>query len=98
MLMEGVPTHLNAREVGQAMASVVGVKGIHDLHVCNITSGLDALSSHVVASVGADRDAVLWRLQQLLQDRFGVDHATLQVVEQRLDRVQREQSQRGPGN
>lgn len=63
-----------------------------------ITSGLDALSSHVVVSVGADRDAVLWRLLQLLQDRFGIDHATLQVVEQRSDRVQRDQSQQGLDN
>jgi len=93
VLMEGVPTHLNAKEVGQAMAGVPGVKEVHDLHIWTITSGLDALSSHVVVSVGADRDAVLWRLQQLLQDRFGIDHATLQVVEQRSDRVQREQSQ-----
>ncbi|HEY6262780.1 MAG TPA: hypothetical protein VIW47_14375 [Nitrospiraceae bacterium] len=33
VLMEGVPTHLNAKEVGQAMAGVPGVKGIHDLHI-----------------------------------------------------------------
>lgn len=59
VLMEGVPTHLDAREVGQAMASVAGVKGIHDLHIWTITSGLDALSSHVVVPVGEDRDAVL---------------------------------------
>lgn len=63
-----------------------------------ITSDLDALSFHVVVSVGADRDAVLWRLQQLLQDRFGIDHATLQVVEQRSDWVQRDQSQQGLDN
>ncbi len=88
VLMEGVPTHLNAREVGQAMASVSGVKGIHDLHIWTITSGLDALSAHVVVPVGADRDAVLGHLQQLLQDRFGIDHVTLQIVEDRSDRVQ----------
>jgi len=58
------------------------VKEVHDLRIWAITSGLDALSSHVVVSVGADRDAVLWRLLQLLQDRFGIDHATLPAVEQ----------------
>jgi cobalt-zinc-cadmium efflux system protein len=86
--MEGVPTHLNAKEVGQAMASVPGVKGVHDLHIWTITSGLDALSSHVVVSVGEDRDEVLDRLQQLLRDRYKIDHTTLQVVEERSDRVQ----------
>lgn len=88
VLMEGVPTHLNATEVGQAMAGVPGVKGIHDLHIWTITSGLDALSSHVVVSVGEDRDAVLGHLQSLLRDRFGIDHVTLQIVEKRSDRVQ----------
>jgi cobalt-zinc-cadmium efflux system protein len=86
--MEGVPTHLNAKEVGQAMADVPGVKGIHDLHIWTITSGLDALSSHVVVSVEEDRDEVLERLQSLLRDRFEIDHVTLQIVEKRSDRVQ----------
>ena len=88
VLMEGVPTRLDAKEVGQAMAGVPGVKGIHDLHIWTITSGLDALSAHVVVPVGEDRDAVLGRLQQLLRDRCGIDHVTLQIVEERSDRVQ----------
>jgi cobalt-zinc-cadmium efflux system protein len=88
VLMEGVPTHLDAKEVGQAMAGVPGVKGIHDLHIWTITSGLEALSAHVVVPVGEDRDAVLGRLQQLLRDRCGIDHVTLQIVEERSDRVQ----------
>jgi len=90
VLMEGVPTHLDAKEVGQAMAGVLGVKGIHDLHIWTITSGLDALSAHVVVLVGEDRDAVLGRLQSLLRDRWRINHATLQIVEERSDRVQME--------
>ena len=88
VLMEGVPTHLDAKRVGQAMAGVPGVKGIHDLHIWTITTGLDALSSHVVVSMGEDRDEVLERLQVLLRDRFGIDHVTLQIVEKPADRVQ----------
>jgi cobalt-zinc-cadmium efflux system protein len=38
--------------------------------------------------VGEDRDEVLERLQSLLRDRFGIDHVTLQIVEERSDRVQ----------
>jgi cobalt-zinc-cadmium efflux system protein len=85
VLMEGVPTRVDVREVGQAMANVAGVKGIHDLHIWTITSGLDALSSHVVVPVGEDRDAVLCRLQQLLRERFHIEHVTLQVVEEGQD-------------
>ena len=87
VLMEGVPTHLDAKEVGQAMVGVPGVKGIHDLHIWTITSGLEALSSHVVVPVGEDRDEVLERLQSLLRDRYRIDHAALQVVDERSNRV-----------
>lgn len=88
VLMEGVPTHLNPNEVGQAMVDVAGVQEIHDLHIWTITSGLDALSAHVVVSLGEDRDVVLDRLQSLLRDRWRIDHATLQIVEKRSDCVQ----------
>ncbi|MEP6933198.1 MAG: cation diffusion facilitator family transporter [Nitrospirota bacterium] len=88
VLMEGVPTHLNAKAVGQAMAGMPGVKEIHDLHIWTITSGLDALSAHVVVSAGENRDVVLSHLQSLLRDRFGIDHVTLQIVEERSERVQ----------
>ena len=87
VLMEGVPAGVDAREVGRAMADVPGVKGIHDLHIWTITSGLDALSSHVVVPVGEDRDAVLQHLQQLLAEQFGIEHVTLQIVEQASDRI-----------
>ena len=88
VLMEGVPTHLDAKQVGQAMAGVPGVKGIHDLHIWTITSGMDALSAHVVVPLEEDRDAVLGRLQSLLRDQWKIEHATLQIVEERSDRIQ----------
>ena len=88
VLMEGVPTQLDATEVGQAMAGVPGVEGIHDLHIWTITSGWDALSAHVVVSVGEDRDAVLGRLQSLLRDRWKIEHTTLQIMEERSERIQ----------
>ncbi|MCC7472490.1 cation transporter [Candidatus Nomurabacteria bacterium] len=87
ILMEGVPTGVDAREIGRAMAGVPGVKGVHDLHIWTITTGMDALSSHVVVPVGEDRAAVLQCLQQLLAERFGIEHVTLQIVEEGSDRI-----------
>jgi len=56
-----------------------GVVSVHDLHVWTITSGFPALSAHVL--VGADEDCHGRRreLELLLQERFGIDHTTLQV-------------------
>jgi cobalt-zinc-cadmium efflux system protein len=87
VLMEGVPSRLEASEVGRAMAAVTGVKTIHDLHIWTISSGLDSLSSHVVVSRGMDRDRLLEQLSDLLRERFGIAHVTLQIVEEREDQV-----------
>ena len=82
-------TNSSGRQRGRTSHSRrAGVKGVHDLHIWTITSGLDALSAHVVVPVGEDRDTVLGRLQSLLRDRFGIDHVTLQIVEERSGRVQ----------
>jgi hypothetical protein len=42
----------------------------------------------VVVAVGENGDTVLGRLQSLLRDRWRINHATLQIVEERSDRVQ----------
>jgi cobalt-zinc-cadmium efflux system protein len=88
VLMEGVPSHLNAKDIGDALASVTGVQEVHDLHIWSITSGRDALSAHIIVPSGEDRDSVLRNLQQLLQERFHIDHVTLQMMEQRSERIQ----------
>ena len=49
--MEGVPPHLNAKEIANAMIKVGGVREVHDLHIWTITSGRDALSAHIIVSV-----------------------------------------------
>lgn len=82
VLLEGTPAHINLKAVEEAMRSVPGVAAVHDLHVWTITSGMDALSAHVVLAEGTEpRDAqnVLERLNVQLKDEFGIDHTTIQV-------------------
>lgn len=82
VLLEGTPAHINLAEVAQAMQSVPGVKAVHDLHVWAITSGLDALSGHVVLAEALELQAgpdVLETLSARLKERFGIDHTTLQI-------------------
>jgi hypothetical protein len=56
-----------------------GVRAVHDLHVWTLTSGRDALSAHVRVDDLADGRHVLGDLQQLLHDRFGIEHVTIQL-------------------
>jgi cobalt-zinc-cadmium efflux system protein len=81
VLLEAVPAHLDLAEVLHAMEDSEGVSGIHDLHIWTISSGMHALSAHVVVSSCdlGQNDAILGRLRGMLLDRFGLDHVTLQI-------------------
>ncbi len=91
VLLEGTPAHINVAAVEQAMLKLNGVAAIHDLHVWTITSGIEALSAHVVLNQGADSEAAtefLDTLNAALKREFGVDHTTIQI--EHLSRSDRE--------
>lgn len=82
ILLEATPAHINLAEVEQAMLSVEGVSSVHHLHAWTITSGIDALSAHVVLAEGVPASVlptVLERLSTLLSEKFKLNHSTLQV-------------------
>jgi cobalt-zinc-cadmium efflux system protein len=79
VLMEGTPTHIDLDEVRDVLACVPGVRGVHDLHVWTITSGMEALSAHLVSDGSSPYGTVLSRVQVTLHERFGIDHATVQI-------------------
>ncbi len=82
ILMESVPGHIDVTEVERGMAgAVAGVVAVHDLHIWTISSGLHALSAHVVveaAAVGRN-DEILTAVKLTLRDRFHIEHATIQI-------------------
>ena len=52
---------------------------MHDLHVWEITSGFPALSAHVLVHPGDDCHGIRLELERLVDERFGIEHTTLQV-------------------
>ncbi len=79
VLLEAAPKGMDPSEIGQAMAGHPGIEQVHDLHVWEVTSGFPSLSAHVVVASGADCHGKRRELQQLLLDRFEIEHTTLQV-------------------
>jgi cobalt-zinc-cadmium efflux system protein len=67
------------REVAAEMLAVPGVVEVHDLHVWTVGSGFPSLSAHVLVEPGADCHAIRLQLANLLGERFGLSHSTLQV-------------------
>jgi len=79
VLLEAAPEGMNVDEIGNALAAYSGVTDVHDLHVWTITSGFPSLSAHVLVRSGDDCHAIRRELEQLLAERFHIDHTTLQV-------------------
>jgi cobalt-zinc-cadmium efflux system protein len=83
VVLEGSPEGLVPEQIGRALAARPHVVEVHDLHVWELQSGFPALSAHVTVAADCDCHAVRNELALLLHDRFGIDHATLQVDHER---------------
>jgi cobalt-zinc-cadmium efflux system protein len=79
VLLEGTPSDVNPAELRRAVEGVEGVAGAHDLHVWSLTSGVNAMSVHVVRAGGASHDDVLARVRRRVTSDFKIAHATVQV-------------------
>ncbi len=78
VLMEGVPPHLDIREVGNAMAGIDKVLSIHDLHIWTLSSGMIVLTAHVEIEDLVQWQTILTQLRHLLEEEFDIHHVTLQ--------------------
>ena len=81
ILMEGTPAGISLLDIEQKLLSHPQVQTVHDLHVWSITSGLNALSCHVVVDGDMsihESSLVIASLEQSLLE-LGIDHATIQV-------------------
>ena len=79
VLLEGTPADVNIAELRAAIAAMGGVADVHDLHVWSLTSGVNALSVHVVAIDGNDLGDLLSRVGECASHRFRIAHVTVQV-------------------
>jgi cobalt-zinc-cadmium efflux system protein len=79
VLLEAAPRGLNPDEIGRALATEHHVVEVHDLHVWEVTSGMPSLSAHITVRAGCDTQSHRRQLADLLRERFGIEHTTLQV-------------------
>jgi|ERR1044071_1648312 cobalt-zinc-cadmium efflux system protein len=79
ILIEGTPSHLCHEEIKSSLLNVKGVTGVFDLHVWTITSGIYALSAHVVVLNINKSQAILQEINSTLEKNFKISHATIQI-------------------
>lgn len=79
VLLEAAPAGMSVKQIGEAITAHAHVESLHDLHVWEVSSGFPALSAHVLVHPGDDCHAIRRELERMLDERFRIDHTTLQV-------------------
>jgi len=79
ILMEGVPINISYEEVKKAILQIKGVTGVFDIHIWTITSGMDAITAHVVVSDPSKSQIILKEISSILENRFKITHTTIQI-------------------
>ncbi len=82
ILLEGTPAHINIVSLREQLCGVNGVGSVHDLHVWTLTSGVLAMSCHIVAeNESYNRTDLLARVNGVAKTQFHIDHTTIQIEE-----------------
>ena len=79
ILIQAAPQDLDLDALAVDLAAIDGVVDVHDLHVWTLTSEMDVASAHLMIGVDQDAHALLDGARSVLQERYGIAHATLQV-------------------
>ena len=79
ILMEGVPANISPEEVKNAILDIKGVTGVFDLHIWTITSGMNAISAHVVIIDRTRSQTILQEINAILERKFKISQATIQI-------------------
>lgn len=85
--LDAVPSRIDYDAVRQYLLGVDRVSRIHDLHVWPLSTTHVALTVHVEVDGDTLDNRFLLDVQHELHDRFGIDHATIQVESASDERV-----------
>jgi len=81
ILLEAVPKHIPVDTVIGILKGVPGVEEVHDVHIWTITSGIHALSAHLIIEDRSVSEAgqIVELVNRELNSQFSISHTTLQL-------------------
>ena len=77
--MDAVPRSNDQAAVRDFLAGQPGVSAVHHLHIWSLGAGEIAMTAHLVRPDAHDHDAFIDRVNLALDQRFGINHPTLQI-------------------
>ena len=80
ILLEGAPEWLDEAELRSALvAAVPAVREVHHVHAWMLTVERPLITLHARVAPGVDQQQTLRAIHRTLADRFGIEHATVQI-------------------
>ena len=79
VLLEGTPKDINIEHLRAGLLKLKNVEGVHDLHVWSLTSGVNAMSAHIILTEPIDYNMSLQNINGFIRDNFKITHTTIQL-------------------
>jgi cobalt-zinc-cadmium efflux system protein len=80
IFLEATPKDINVEEMLDELRKIKGVKDVHHLHLWTITSGINAMSAHVLIDdlLISSSAYILKEIKSLLHNKYSIEHSTIQ--------------------
>jgi cobalt-zinc-cadmium efflux system protein len=80
IFLEATPKEIDMEKMVGDLLRIEGVKDVHHLHLWTITSGIYAMSAHVLIDdlLISKSNRILDEIERLLQDKYSMEHTTIQ--------------------
>ena len=79
LAVDAVPRNVDPEAVRGYLSSLAGVRDIHDLHIWPMSTTDTALTAHLVMDRFPSDDHFLDGVSRVLQERFSINHPTIQL-------------------
>jgi cobalt-zinc-cadmium efflux system protein len=80
IFLEATPKDINMEELLDELRKIQGVKEVHHIHLWTITSGINAMSAHVLIDdrLISSSAHILKEIKSLLRNKYKMEHSTIQ--------------------
>jgi cobalt-zinc-cadmium efflux system protein len=79
LALDAVPEGIDLQQVREYLLGLTDCRDVHDLHVWAMSTTENALTAHIVIPNLMMGDALIKQTSKELHERFGIEHATLQI-------------------
>ena len=80
IFLEATPKEIDLEKLVKDLQAVEGVKDVHHIHLWTITTGIHAISAHVlIDDIPTSKSAlILQEIKTILRNRYGMGHTTIE--------------------